>query len=335
MGRKSSELTPKNGPKNGSKWVENDQKMAQNGAKTDPENGPKMSQKWTQKVPNLTKKKVIFQVTLDVPPDAELGDNLEVTATMSSDNGGSGGQSQSLSIPVRYQVFLVLASGLDSTRYLNVSTRGALPPPAPVTHHYQVKVLGQRGLPANVTFWVPTHLGRERLWEHLEVTPGQGGSRCREGPEGLEGNPEAPPERPRLVCPGLTCREFTCPLPHLEPPQVWDFRVGGKLKLDWLRQQPIPKLHLVTSARVTFDLRRFLNTWGGTELQVQTELERVETPNPLPWILGASLGGLVLLALLALGLYKVGFFKRRYKEMMEEPQEEPQGEEIPPKTTQN
>ncbi|XP_030826749.1 integrin alpha-M-like [Camarhynchus parvulus] len=80
---------------------------------------------------------------------------------------------------------------------------------------------------------------------------------------------------------------------------------------------PWPKVHLLSSARVTFDQRIFQNTWGGTELQVQTELERVEPPNPLPLILGASLGGLLLLALVALGLYKVGFFKRRYKEMLE------------------
>ncbi|XP_058716893.1 integrin alpha-M-like [Poecile atricapillus] len=84
-----------------------------------------------------------------------------------------------------------------------------------------------------------------------------------------------------------------------------------------MRQLPHPKLHLSSSAQVSFDRRRFQNTWGGTELQVQTELERVETPNPLPLILGASLGGLLLLGLVALGLYKLGFFKRRYKEMLE------------------
>ncbi|KAM6988704.1 integrin alpha-X-like [Passerculus sandwichensis] len=103
------------------------------------------------------------------------------------------------------------------------------------------------------------------------------------------------------------------------------------MNLEWVRQVPWPKVHLQSSARVSFDQRTFQNTWGGTELQVQTELERVQSPDPLPLILGGSLGGLLLLALVALGLYKVGFFKRRYKEMLEgnetpgDPPGEPQG----------
>ncbi|XP_039558286.1 integrin alpha-X-like, partial [Passer montanus] len=90
-----------------------------------------------------------------------------------SANGGAGGRSQSATIPVRYQVFVVIDSAPDSTRYLNFSTGGAPPPSAPVTHHYQVKVLGRRPLPANVTFRVPSHLGQVQLWERLEVTPEQ------------------------------------------------------------------------------------------------------------------------------------------------------------------
>ncbi|XP_032940427.1 integrin alpha-X-like [Catharus ustulatus] len=294
---------------------------------------------------------VTFKLTLDVPPDAELGDILEVTANATSENGGSGGRSQSATIPVRYQVLLVLASAADSTRYLNVSMGGAAPAPTPVSHHYQVKVLGQRGLPANVTFLVPSRLGQEQLWEHLEVTPeqvtvtpGQEQPRCQEGPEHpghAQDTPgahlgQAQDSPAHLVCPGLTCREFRCSVPHLSPPRTWDFRVGGTLRLGWVGQLQQPKLHLFTSAQVSFDQRRYKNTWGSNELQVQTELEQVLTPNPLPLILGASLGGLLLLGLVALGLYKVGFFRRRYQEMLEgsetpgdapgEPQEPPKSE---------
>uniref|UniRef100_A0A674ITE6 VWFA domain-containing protein n=1 Tax=Terrapene triunguis TaxID=2587831 RepID=A0A674ITE6_9SAUR len=52
--------------------------------------------------------------------------------------------------------------------------------------------------------------------------------------------------------------------------------------------------------------------------QVQTVVERYEVYNYLPIIVGSSMGGLVLLALITAALYKFGFFKRQYKQMMED-----------------
>ncbi|XP_040322393.1 integrin alpha-X-like [Herpailurus yagouaroundi] len=53
-------------------------------------------------------------------------------------------------------------------------------------------------------------------------------------------------------------------------------------------------------------------------LQMEMVLEKYEVYNTVPIIVGSSLGGLLLLALITVILYKVGFFKRQYKEMMEE-----------------
>ncbi|VFV41864.1 integrin alpha-x [Lynx pardinus] len=53
-------------------------------------------------------------------------------------------------------------------------------------------------------------------------------------------------------------------------------------------------------------------------LQMEMVLEKYEVYNSIPIIMGSSLGGLLLLALITAILYKVGFFKRRYKEMIEE-----------------
>uniref|UniRef100_A0A8C0GKF5 VWFA domain-containing protein n=1 Tax=Chelonoidis abingdonii TaxID=106734 RepID=A0A8C0GKF5_CHEAB len=52
--------------------------------------------------------------------------------------------------------------------------------------------------------------------------------------------------------------------------------------------------------------------------QVQTVVERSEVYNYLPVIMGSSVGGLVLLALVTAALYKLNFFKRHYKEMLED-----------------
>ncbi|XP_074991438.1 integrin alpha-M-like isoform X3 [Calonectris borealis] len=263
---------------------------------------------------------VVFTVTLDVPHGAELGDVLEVVANASSDNGAPGGRGQRAEIPVKYSVFLVLTSAPDSTKYVNVSTRAGAPTSAPVTHHYEVKILGQRGLPINVTFLVPTALGGTPLWDQVEVTPDQQELvQCRAVAEhpGVPDVPQRLRERPVLDCAVAACQELQCRVRELEPPRALGFSLGGSLALGWLAPTRQPKVVVQSSARVLYDVGRYWNGGGGPQLRVQTEVERLEPPNPLPLILGGTAGGLLLLGLLALALYKVGFFKRRYKELME------------------
>ncbi|XP_074991440.1 integrin alpha-M-like isoform X2 [Calonectris borealis] len=262
---------------------------------------------------------VVFTVTLDVPHGAELGDVLEVVANASSDNGAPGGRGQRAEIPVKYSVFLVLTSAPDSTKYVNVSTRAGAPTSAPVTHHYEVKILGQRGLPINVTFLVPTALGGTPLWDQVEVTPDQELVQCRAVAEhpGVPDVPQRLRERPVLDCAVAACQELQCRVRELEPPRALGFSLGGSLALGWLAPTRQPKVVVQSSARVLYDVGRYWNGGGGPQLRVQTEVERLEPPNPLPLILGGTAGGLLLLGLLALALYKVGFFKRRYKELME------------------
>ncbi|KAM6106944.1 integrin alpha-X-like [Phoenicopterus ruber ruber] len=263
---------------------------------------------------------VVFTVTLDVPHGAELGGVLEVVANASSDNGAPGGRWQRAEIPVVYGVFLILTSAPDSTKYVNVSTHAGAPTSVPVTHHYEVKILGQRGLPINITFLVPTALGGTPLWDKVEVTPDQQELvQCRLVAErpGVPDVPQRLRERPLLDCAVAACRELQCQVQELEPPRALGFSLGGSLALGWVTLTQQPKVVVQSSARVLYDVGRYRNTGGAAQLQVQTEVERLETPSPLPLILGGTVGGLILLGLVALVLYKVGFFKRRYKELME------------------
>ncbi|KAM6032532.1 integrin alpha-X-like, partial [Theristicus caerulescens] len=127
--------------------------------------------------------------------------------------------------------------------------------------------------------------------------------------------PRSPPSAPQ-DCAVATCQELQCQVPELEPSRALGFSLGGSLTLGWLAQTQQPKVVVQSGAQVLYDAGRYWNAAGGPRLEVQTEVERLETPNPLPLILGGTVGGLLLLALVVLALYKVGFFKRHYKELM-------------------
>jgi len=77
----------------------------------------------------------------------------------------------------------------------------------------------------------------------------------------------------------------------------------------------------VSTAEVLFDNSKFALLPGQEAFlraQTETKVEPNEVHNPVPLIVGSSVGGLVLLALITAGLYKLGFFKRQYKDMMSE-----------------
>ncbi|XP_033928379.1 integrin alpha-X-like [Melopsittacus undulatus] len=174
-------------------------------------------------------------------------------------------------------------------------------------------------------------MGGNQLWGSLELTHSQDPSRCQAVAEHPPKDPDGTRslrQRHLLDCAVASCREFRCQMGPIEPPQVLRFGVGGEPAMGWMKELGLPQVLLQSSAWISFNGDRFQNMGGQQEAQLQTELDPSEPPNLLPYILGGSLGGLLLLALLAGGLYKVsygiGFFRRRYKELMETPSGDPQ-----------
>ncbi|XP_061065973.1 integrin alpha-X [Eubalaena glacialis] len=265
-----------------------------------------------------------FTATFDVSPTAMLGDRLLLAANVSSENNTPKTSKTTfrLELPVKYAVYTVISSHEQSTKYLNFSASEE-EESSGAQHRYQVNNLGQRDLPVSIDFSVPVELNRLAVWKDVEVLHPQNPSiQC-------SSETTVPTEsdflthfqkKPVLDCSIADCLRFRCDIPSFGVQEELDFILKGNLNFSWVSQTLQKKVLVVSVAEITFN-RSVYSQLPGQEAflraQMELVLEKYEVYNPTPIIVGSSVGGLLLLALITAILYKVGFFKRQYKEMME------------------
>uniref|UniRef100_A0A8D1UX46 VWFA domain-containing protein n=1 Tax=Sus scrofa TaxID=9823 RepID=A0A8D1UX46_PIG len=222
-----------------------------------------------------------FIVTFDVSYKATLGDRLLLRANVSSENNKptANKTTSQLELPVKYAIYTVISRQEESTKYFNFSV-------------YDKK--------------------SKKAAEHRYRVRGQGGSRlsCP-----WRGSCEVWPSD----CSMADCLRFRCDVPSFGVQEELDFSLRGNLSFDWISQTAQKKVLVVSVAEITFD-RSVYSQLPGQEAflraQMEMVLEEYEVHNPVPLIVGSSVGGLLLLVLITALLYKCGFFKRQYKEMM-------------------
>ncbi|XP_044869076.1 integrin alpha-X-like [Mauremys mutica] len=264
----------------------------------------------------------IFIATFDVSPKADLGDSLQITAKTSSDNGGpiTERMIHQAELPVKYGIFIILTSLEESTKYINFSAEEA-GTSVPVTHWYEVKNLWQRRVPISVTFQFPVELSGVRVWDASEVVPSKPHlAQCASEADtpGSKDFVKQMSDRPLLDCSVATCKKIRCRIATLEMQHPLEFMIKGNVSFQWVSQTQQQKVSLVSEARIEYEEEKYTQKEGFVQRQVQTVVERSEVYNYLPIIVGSSVGGLVLLGLITTALYKLNFFKRQYKEMMED-----------------
>ncbi|CAM5118472.1 unnamed protein product [Eretmochelys imbricata] len=264
----------------------------------------------------------VFVATFDVSSEADLGNRLQITAKASSDNGGpiTERMIHRAELPVKYGIFVILTSLEESTKYVNFSSKEA-GTSVPVTHRYEVKNLRQRRVPISVTFQFPVELSGVRVWDASEVVPSKPQlAQCTSevGSTSSKDLVKQMSERPLLDCSVATCKKIRCQIPSLELQQPLEFMIKGNVSFQWVSQTQQQKVNLVSEAWIEYEEKKYTQKEGFIQRQVQTVVEHFAVYNYLPIIVGSSVGGLVLLALITAALYKLGFFKRQYKQMMED-----------------
>ncbi|XP_026907358.2 integrin alpha-D isoform X1 [Acinonyx jubatus] len=263
-----------------------------------------------------------FLITFDVSYKATLGDKLFLRANVSSENNKptSSKTTFQLELPVKYAVYMVISRQEESTKYFNFSTSGEKSKKE-AEHRYRVNNLSQRDLAISIHFWVPILLNGVAVWDVAVVAPSQS-LPCvseREPPQHPEFLTQIPGSLV-LNCSIADCLRFRCDLPSFGIQEEVEFILKGNLSFDWVSQTLQKKVLIVSVAEITFN-RSMYSQLPGQEAflsaQMEMVLEKYEVYNSIPLIMGSSLGGLLLLALITAILYKLGFFKRQYKEMLD------------------
>ncbi|OBS63467.1 hypothetical protein A6R68_08021, partial [Neotoma lepida] len=294
--------------------------------------GALKSTTWTINKPIFpAKSEVILTVTFDVDSDASLGNKLLLKANVTSENNMSRTHKMEfqLELPVKYAVYMVVTSDESSTKYLNFTASEMTS--QVIQHQYQFNNLGQRSLPISVVFWIPVQLNKVTIWDQPQVIFSQNlSSAChteQRSPSHSQFRDELE-KTPVLNCSVAVCKRIQCDLPSFNTQEMFNVTLKGNLSFDWYIKTSHDHLLLVSTAEILFNDSVYALLPGQgmfVKSKTETKVEPYEVHNPLPLIVGSSIGGLVLLAIITAVLYKLGFFKRQYKDMMSEaaPQEAP------------
>ncbi|XP_048189032.1 integrin alpha-D-like [Perognathus longimembris pacificus] len=272
--------------------------------------------------------KATFVITFDVSHEANLGDRLLIRASASSKNNKPATHKTSfgLALPVKYMVFTVISRQEDSTKYFNFSfldketTKEA-------KHRYRVNNLSWRDLAVSITFWVPVLLNDVAVWAVAVKAPAQS-LPCvseRELPQHSNFLTQIPTTSV-LNCSIADCLKFRCDIPSFGIQEQLDFLLQGNLSFGWVSKTLQKKVLVTTVAEITFDTAVYSQLPGQEAFlraQMETVLEEIQVYHPTFLVVGSSAGGLLLLALITAALYKLGFFRRHYKEMLDVKTEDP------------
>uniref|UniRef100_A0A096M2I5 Integrin alpha-X-like third Ig-like domain-containing protein n=2 Tax=Poecilia formosa TaxID=48698 RepID=A0A096M2I5_POEFO len=265
---------------------------------------------------------VIFIVSYGFNTNRDLSRKIEVTVNASSDNERHSPSSEvykKQEIDVKYSVFVTIESSPSYTNF----TFGENAVQKPLEQ--KIKVFNTiRPLNLTVVIKVPVRLGDKDIWMDTSSFQIPGCQSSRDEEPTVTDLVDKIKEKTILDCTVAKCRVFRCSK-FMERNKDTTYTISANISSGWIQQIGLSsaKFLLTSTASLEYDENQYIffsttSNSGPPVHQIEAEVEVFTKPDFTKEIIGGSLGGLAFLALLTAGLYKAGFFKSKYSQMMNE-----------------
>ncbi|XP_043959271.1 integrin alpha-M-like [Gambusia affinis] len=264
----------------------------------------------------------IFIVSYGFNTNSDLSRKIEVTANATSDNKLHSPSSEvykNKGIDVKYSVFVTIESSLSYNNF----TFGENAVQKPLEQ--KIKVFNTiRPLNLTVVIKVPVKLGDKDIWMDMSSFQIPGCQSSRDEKPTVTDFVDKIKENKILDCTVAKCRVFRCS-EFMERNKDKTYTISANISSGWIEQIGLSsaKFLLTSTASLEYDEDQyiFFSTTSNNDPpvhKIEAEVEVFPKPDFTKEIIGGSLGGLAFLALLTAGLYKAGFFKSKYNQMISE-----------------
>ncbi|XP_059809364.1 integrin alpha-M-like isoform X2 [Hypanus sabinus] len=275
------------------------------------------------------KTEVSLLVTFDVADTGNLSNSFLMNLNLSSDNEAPETLQDnrlSLNVSVHHRVKLAVRS-VHSPGYLSF-TLGRTST-YELIHKYKLMNSARQSLPISVSFFIgyksdiftwnikKVTLEQEHLANLVNCLPpvAVNGRESEANSSVTEGKQDSNQVEYQVI---------NCTVDQLSDRASPTLVLRGQLDINGRNKDKMRKYELRTSGIMDFDRRRYYQGEEGAEgetllrAHIVTVIEPLVEVDSLPYIVGGTAGGFVILLLVGIVFYKVGFFKRKYRDIMKD-----------------